>query len=509
MPRVSAEDERKNPLEKVTEKTRSIGLILPADNDSRAQTPSSLFPNEEPTSTPATLMHEFTAESDAVVRALSELSRRRLAEPPSIGSAPGAADLKPSLEHTITREGIGAERAIDLWTDVIEPACLSADHPRFLAFMPNSPSIYAAAFDGVVGAASIYAGAWLEGAGAICAENQVIRWIADLAGFPASAGGTFMSGGTSGNLSALVAARHRALSSDSGVTRGNAKVCIGEGTHSSVRYLLESVMGVEVVVVPADDRGRLTGKLLRAKLDSMGSKARAGVFAIVATAGSTNAGTVDDLQGIADVAEEGGWWLHVDGAYGGAGLLATETRDLFTGIERADSLIVDPHKWLFGPYDSCAIVYRDCAQGRAAHTQNASYLDPLADAEELNPSDLGPHLTRRARGLPLWFSLAAHGVGAYQAAVEQTLRTARQGADLIRANPDLNLLVEPDLSVLLFERRGWTASDYTSFSERLLSEQIAFVTPTKHAEKPCIRFAILNPKTTVGDIEAILELMHP
>ncbi|MFH5879387.1 pyridoxal phosphate-dependent decarboxylase family protein [Arthrobacter sp. NA-172] len=339
-------------------------------------------------------------------------------------------------------------------------------------------------------------------------RTRCIRWIADLAGFPASAGGTFMSGGTSGNLSALVAARHRALSSDSGVTRGNAKVCIGEGTHSSVRYLLESVMGVEVVVVPADDRGRLTGKLLRATLDSMGSEARAGVFAIVATAGSTNAGTVDDLQGIADVAEEGRLWLHVDGAYGGAGLLATEKRDLYRGIDRADSLIIDPHKWLFGPYDSCAIVYRDGAQGRAAHTQNASYLDPLADAEEMNPSDLGMHLTRRARGIPLWFSLAAHGVGAYQAAVEQTLRTARQGAELIRANPDLNLLVEPDLSVLLFERRGWTASDYTSLSERLLNDQVAFVTPTQHAGKPCYRLAILNPKTTIGDIEAILELMH-
>jgi L-2,4-diaminobutyrate decarboxylase len=453
-------------------------------------------------------MHEYSPETDNVVRALADLSRRRLAQPRSLGRIPRAAELQQSLGSTITRDGIGAERAIELWSNVIEPSCLSLDHPRFFAFMPNSPSIYAAAFDGVVGAASIYAGAWLEGAGAICAENEVIRWIADLAGFPSSAGGTFMSGGTSGNLSALVAARHHALSRSSGVTKDNAKVCIGKSTHSSVRYLLESVMGVDVIVVPADDRGRLTGELLRAQLGSMGSRARTGVFAVIATAGSTNAGTVDDLQGIAEVAEEFGWWFHVDGAYGGAGLLATETRELFRGVDRADSLIIDPHKWLFGPYDSCAIVYRDRAQGRAAHTQKAAYLDPLTDADEVNPSDLGTHLTRRARGMPLWFSLAAHGTGAYQAAVEQTLRTAREGADLVRADPHLNLLIEPDLSVLLFERLGWIASDYTSWSTRLLRDQIAFVTPTQHGDKPCIRLAILNPKTTVGDIAAILESTH-
>ncbi|WP_086708381.1 pyridoxal phosphate-dependent decarboxylase family protein [Streptomyces antimycoticus] len=453
-------------------------------------------------------MHEYTPAADQVVRTLADLTRRRLAEPRSLGRIPSATELQQSLGSTITPDGVGAHHATELWSEVIAPACLSPDHPRFFAFMPNCPTIYSAAFDGLVGASSIYAGAWLEGAGAIHAENQVLRWIADLAGFPASAGGTFVSGGTTGNLSALVAARHSARSADERRSTAGAAVCISESTHSSIRYLLESVMGVDVITVPPDDRGRLTGKQLGSYTQSIGPDKRAEIFAVVATAGSTNAGTVDDLEGVADVAEEFGWWLHVDGAYGGAGLLAPELEDLYRGIERADSFIVDPHKWLFGPYDSCALVYRDRELAQAAHAQNAAYLDPLADASEVNPSDLGTHLTRRARGLPLWFSLAAHGTNAYRAAIEQTLLVARAGADLIRADEHLKLLVEPDLSVLLFERTGWDSSDYSAWSSQLLRDQVAFVTPTQHKGEPCIRLAILNPTTTVDDLLAIFESMH-
>ena len=158
------------------------------------------------------------------------------------------------------------------------------------------------------------------------------------------------------------------------------------------------------------------------------------MFAVVATCGTTNAGVIDDLTAAADVADELATWLHVDGAYGGAALAAPSVRDRFAGIEAADSFIVDPHKWLFAPFDSCALLYRDPEIGRQAHTQHAEYLDVLhgddgdAAAAEWNASDYAHHLSRRARGLPLWFSLATHGTRAYSDAVETTLRVARGGS---------------------------------------------------------------------------------
>jgi glutamate/tyrosine decarboxylase-like PLP-dependent enzyme len=235
---------------------------------------------------------------------------------------------------------------------------------------------------------------------------------------------------------------------------------------------------------------------------------RDGIFAVVATAGTTNLGIVDDIAGIAEVAQELGWWLHVDGAYGGAALAAPSVRTLFAGIEHADSFIVDPHKWLFAPFDACALIYRDPVQARAAHTQHASYLDPVTVDGEWNPSDFAIQLTRRARGLPFWFSLAVHGTQAYTDALEQTLSVTRAGADLIRTRDHVQLLVEPDLSVLVFERIGWKADDYARWSSRLLVDQVGFVTPTKHAGQVCTRFAIVNPLTTADDLVLLIDSMR-
>jgi glutamate/tyrosine decarboxylase-like PLP-dependent enzyme len=235
---------------------------------------------------------------------------------------------------------------------------------------------------------------------------------------------------------------------------------------------------------------------------------RDGIFAVVATAGTTNLGIVDDIAGVAAVARDEGWWLHVDGAYGGAGLAAPSIRPMFAGVEHADSFIVDPHKWLFAPFDCCALIYRDPALGRAAHTQHASYLDAVNVEGEWNPSDFAIQLTRRARGLPFWFSLAVHGTDAYTAAIERTLDVTRQGAELIRSADHVRLLIEPELSVLVFERLGWQAADYARWSTGLLNDQVGFVTPTKYAGEVCTRFAIVNPLTTTVDLALIIDSMR-
>jgi glutamate/tyrosine decarboxylase-like PLP-dependent enzyme len=452
-------------------------------------------------------VHTYTEEDDRIARAVVEYCLDRLRMDVPLDSPLSPEQLTDRLGQTITAAGIGGDEALRLWVDVVGPACLSVDHRRYLSFIPNAPTKAACYFDMLVAASNVYGGSWLEGSGAVYTENQALRWIADLAGFPADAGGAFVQGGTVGNLSALVAAREYALYRR-GVRPDRWAVCITEESHSSVKQSVKVVMDADVVEIPGDDRGRMTGPALRDTVARLAPETRDGIFAVVGTAGTTNLGIVDDLAGIADVAAEHRWWFHVDGAYGGAALAAPSARALFRGVERADSFIVDPHKWLFAPFDCCALIYRDPVAGRAAHTQRAGYLDALNVLGEWNPSDFAVQLTRRARGLPFWFSLAVYGTDAYRDAIERTLTVARQGAEMIRAADHLRLLVEPDLSVLVFERLGWTDADYARWSAHLLAEQVAFVTPTRHHNRICTRFAVVNPLTTADDLRLIIDSMR-
>jgi glutamate/tyrosine decarboxylase-like PLP-dependent enzyme len=272
-------------------------------------------------------------------------------------------------------------------------------------------------------------------------------------------------------------------------------------------------MDADIVSTQVDDRGKTHGRHVDDVLSGLSAQDRDRVCAIVATAGTTNVGVVDDLEGIGRVANEGGVWFHVDGAYGAAALCAPSVRALFTGIERADSMIVDPHKWLFGPYDSCALIYRDPRIAKAAHTQHAEYLDVLqqdADVrrdEAWNPADLAHHLSRRARGLPLWFSLAMHGTEAYMDAMEATLTVTREAAEVIRASGHLELVMEPELSVLVLRRKGWTPEQYQMWSDSVLERGIAFVVPSTWQGETVLRMCIVNPRTTVAGLTRIFDTL--
>ncbi|MGA1440009.1 MAG: pyridoxal phosphate-dependent decarboxylase family protein [Ilumatobacteraceae bacterium] len=450
--------------------------------------------------------HDRDAESltEAIVR--YAVDRVRLDPPPLDGPRP-VADLRLDVGSTVVPAGIGGREALRIFSEVLAPACISVDHQRFLSFVPAAPTEAAILFDLVVGASSIYAGSWLEGAGAVFAENEALRWIADSVGFPPEAGGVFVSGGTAGNLSALIAARwawRHAAGDRHDRTRGI--VVASEGAHSSIAQAARA-MDADVVLVPAGSAGKMTGVALAATLDGLTPGDRDRVFAVVATGGTTNAGIVDDLAGIAQVTTAAGTWLHVDGAYGGAALVAPSVRPLFDGIEFADSFIVDPHKWLFAPFDSCALVYRDPRIAKAAHTQQAEYLDVLHGDDEWNPSDYAHHLSRRARGLPLWFSLATYGTDAYRDAVETTLEVARAGADLIRRSDHLELVVEPELSVLVFRRVGWDADRYRAWSDGELAAGHSFVVPTSWRGETVLRICVVNPLTTVDDLGRLFDSM--
>ncbi len=454
-------------------------------------------------------MHQHDASTEVLTQAVVRyaIDRVRLDPPPLDGPRP-EAELSAMAGQTITPTGIGGLEALRVFGDVLAPACISVDHPRFLSFVPAAPTEASILFDLVVGASSIYGGSWMEGGGAVFAENEALRWIADLAGFPGEAGGVFVSGGTAGNLSALIAARwqwrHR---SDGAYDRTRGLIIASDGAHSSVAQSARA-MDADIVVVPAADNGRMVGASLAEVVAELDPVDRSRLFAIVATSGTTNAGIVDDLAGAATVCEEHDVWFHVDGAYGGAALAAPSARARFDGIELADSFIVDPHKWLFAPFDCCALLYRDPRIARAAHTQQAAYLDVLQETDDWNPSDYAHHLSRRARGLPLWFSLATYGTDAYRDAVETTLDVAHRGADLIRASDHLELLVEPELSVVVFRRVGWSAEQYHAWSDDQLAMQRSFVVPTSWCGETVLRCCVVNPLTTLDDLAEIFESLR-
>lgn len=452
-------------------------------------------------------MHSFDRRGKRLSWKVLTYALRRMRTDPPLDHSEPVATLRARAGRTVTPAGIGGNEALRIWREVLAPACISVDHPRFFSYVPGAPSEAAGMFDVAISAANVYGGSWQEGAGAVFAENEALRWIADLAHFPPTAGGVFVSGGTAGNLSALIAARWHWRNRNNGAFDSVRGVMVASrAAHSSVASAARA-MDADVVWVDVDGRGRMDGDATKAAVARLSDTEVARVFAVVATGGTTNVGVVDDLAGVGAVARKIGAWFHVDGAYGVAALCAPSRRDLFDGIELADSFIVDPHKWLFAPFDSCALVYRNPQVARAAHTQRAEYLDALHMNDDWNPSDYAHHLSRRPRGLPLWFSLATHGTDAYSAAVERTLSVTDQSADRIRRAPHVELVMEPELSILVFRRTGWTHEQYEEWSARVLAEGITFTVPTSWQGETCLRLCIVNPETTVEDIDLVLETL--
>ena len=444
-------------------------------------------------------MHQFDAE---LTKQVFDYMRDRLSMPDVPLDFPGDPKvLDAALLGLIKPQGNSAKEVLKLYDEVISRAVVSGDSPRFMAFIPTAPTKAALLFDMIVSCASIQGISWLEAAGSISAENQVLRWMSDVAGLPESAGGTFVSGGSAANLAALTVAR------DSGRQRVHAgkrlpvRIALSQQAHSSIGNSL-GILDIEPLIVETLGYAMTKADLDRALATISADEAP--VVGVVATAGTTNAGIIDDLAGISETAREHGMWFHVDAAYGGAALLAPSVRDQFVGIENADSITMDPHKWWFSPFDVAAIIYRNPKLAASVHTQDASYLDVLHEDDSLiNPTDLAYHLTRRARGLPIWFSVVVNGTDAYRDAVEAAISLTNEVADLIRSHENLELVIEPSLSVVLWRRKGWNAKDYRDLQDQLIESQTAFVTPTSWQGETVGRFAFVHPGTTIEMVKDV------
>jgi glutamate/tyrosine decarboxylase-like PLP-dependent enzyme len=452
-------------------------------------------------------MHSVDPTTEQMIRSVLAYAenRLRLDPVPLDGGRRDPADLGAVLRRLLTDEPHNADQVLGAYTSVVAPAVMSADSPRFLGFIPAAPTKAALLFDMLVSCASIQGISWLEAAGAVAAENLVLRLIADRAGLPAQAGGCFVSGGSAANLSALLVAREVAKRRAARAVARRLRVAVSADAHSSVLSTLR-ILEMDALTVTTRDH-RLTGAALRAAIEADDDPAS--LAAVVATAGTTNAGIIDDLAGVAGVARERGLWFHVDGAYGGAGLFAPSVRRAYDGVEHADSFVLDPHKWLFAPFDCAALLYRDPALARSVHRQDASYLEVIhGEPADWNPTDYAYHLTRRARGLPLWFSLSVHGIAAYTEAIEAAIRLAREAAAEISKRGYLDLVREPDLGIVLFRRRGWDSGQYTEWADRLLADQVAFIPPSAWEGETVARFAFLHPHTSMDLVRQILDRME-
>jgi len=453
--------------------------------------------------------HEMFEYDAALTDAVFDYCRERLAMVPvplDFGSLAAIPDH--ALDGLISSDGHDPAKILNFFKEQLATSVVSIDSPGFLAFIPNAPTKNSLLFDMVVACSGLNGTSWLESAGVVVAENQALAFLAQLAGMPEGSGGAFVSGGSMGNLSSLTVGRDVGRGRRPDIAPHELRFAISSDAHSSIGKALH-VLNVGSLLVEPDDH-RFTRATLEAAMAADPHPET--VIGVVATSGTTNAGIVDDLEGLGSYANQRELWFHVDGAYGGAALFSPTHRDLLAGIRHADSFVVDPHKWLLAPLDCAALIYRNPTVARKILAQQASYLDILHTEDdehyEWNPSDFAIHLSRRARGLPFWFSLVTNGTTNYETAIQSAIDLAQRTVALIESMDHVEMVRPSSLSIVLFRRKGWDAERYAQWSQQLLRDQVAFVTPTKWEGETVARLAFLHPDTPDEMVYEILESMR-
>lgn len=389
---------------------------------------------------------------------------------------------------------------------------LDTTSPGYLAYIPGGGLPHAAVADLYADLVNRYTGLWMPAPGFVTLEIDVIRWFCEMLGYGPDAGGVLVSGGSLANLGAVVAARHQHLGDD---LREGVVYRTGQVHHSVDKAVaIAGLAARNLRAVPVDAAHRMDVGALEARIVAdreVGHRP----FLVVASAGSTAVGAVDDLAAIADVCERQGCWFHVDAAYGGFFALTERGRETLRGIERADSVALDPHKGLFLPYGTGCLVVRRREQLREAHAVGASYLPPPSeDPLAWDFADLGPELSRPFRGLRVWLPLVLHGFVAFREQLDEKLSLARQAADAIRAMPTVRMVSEPVLSLFAF-RAEPEGADHDALNRRWLAacnqRRRVFLTgavvfdPAVEREVFVIRVCVLSFRTHEERITALIE----
>ena len=378
------------------------------------------------------------------------------------------------------------------------------DHPRNFAFVPGPSNFVSVMADALASAFNIFCGAWIGPSGTAQVELITIDWLRQLFGFPETAGGLFVSGGSMANLTGLAVARQVKLGSE--VAGG--RIYFSDQTHSSV------AKGLRILGFQADQLHKLASDAnyclpMTALKQAVASDRKAGhkPFCVVANAGTTNSGAVDPLNEIADFCSNEGFWLHVDGAYGGSAALSASGAKLLEGMDRADSLSIDPHKWMFQPYEiGCALI-RDQNALRETFKVSAEYLKIVEEsAEQPNFSDYGVQLTRGFRALKLWMSLKAFGVEAFRSAIERGIANALRAEKILRAQTCWEIVTPAQLGIVTFRfiapgfDEAWLNKLNSDIATDMITSGFALLSPTVMRGQTVLRMCTINPRTTDDDI---------
>jgi aromatic-L-amino-acid decarboxylase len=421
----------------------------------------------------------------------------------------GGGALARSLVEPLPETGQPADELLDFLFQRVIPKSFNTAGPGYLAYIPGGGLPQSAVADLVSDATNRYVGVFAAAPGLAQLESNVVRWFCDLAGLPRAARGILTSGGSLATFSALVAARRDRLPED--FLRGT--IYVSDQTHHAVQKaaILAGFPEDRVREIPTDAGFRIR---LEPLASAVAADRAAGwaPFLLVGNAGTTNTGAVDDLAALADFAARERLWYHVDAAYGGFFLLTEEGRRVLAGIERADSIVLDPHKGLFLPYGTGALLVRDGETLKRAHALSAEYMPWMQEDPDLIDFNLlSPELSRDFRGLRVWLPLRMHGIGPFRRNLEEKLRLARWAAERLREIPGIEIVAEPQLSILAFRRvRPGAAADALDRENRRLLERInarkrVYLTGTVVGGRFAIRICVLSFRTHRDRMEQALE----
>ena len=419
------------------------------------------------------------------------------------------AEMRSRLGGPPPERGAGLDAVLARVIEDVLPYAARTDHPGYFAFIPCFTTWPAAVAELTATAANPSPWAWMESPAATQIELEVIDWFRSWLGMPAGTEGVLVSGGSAANLTALLVAREAAGGpSDDGV------VYVSDQGHSSLARTARA-MGLrphQVRVLPTDDRWRLPPGTVAAAVRTDRDAGRV-PFAVCASAGSTNTGAVDPLDGLADVCAAERLWLHVDAAYGGFAALTPKGRALLAGIERADSVTLDPHKWLYQPFECGSVLVRDGALLARTFTVHPDYLDDTGThaTGEVNLADRGLELSRSFRALKVWMSVQAFGLAAFRTAVQRNLDLAAYAEELVRGQAELTVMAPATLGIVCF-RREWPGCDEAETERRgialadaLARGGTALVSTTRLAGRHAIRLCVLNPTSSEEHIRRVIE----
>ena len=389
-----------------------------------------------------------------------------------------------------------------LFEDVL-PFTSRAAHPRFFAYIPFAGTWPGALGDFVASAANVYAGSWQEAAGPAALELELLGWFKDWLGYPAEAGGSLLSAGSAANLTAIACAREAVV----GAMRDDLVAYVSDQAHFSIGRAAR-VLGFrpdQVRVLPVDDALRLEPSTL---VEAIDADVQAGTmpFLVCANAGATSTGAVDPVGELAAVCRARGVWLHADAAYGGFAVLTERGRAALGDLAAADSVTLDPHKWLYQPYECGCLLVRDGAALRDAFRTHSDY---LRDAERndgaVNFSDLGLQLSRATRAFKLWLSLGTFGLDAFRAAIDRSLDLAEHAAARIEASERLSLAAPPSLGIVCFERGDGEVDGLVAALE---ASGLGLISSTRVHGREVLRLCILNHTSTQADVDAVLDFLE-